>query len=323
MTLDEKVAMTHAISDSTHSREVPPIDRLCIPALLLNNGLGGRRLRRRRAAADARRCPHRSMRPRRSTRRSRRAYGTVEGRETRDVGRNDMEGPDINIARTPLNGRTFEAYGEDPYLAGQIAAGNVDGIQSQGVIATPKHYLANNQEIDRTTIDEIIDDRTVHEIYLPAFEAAVKQGHAGSVMCAKNQVNDSFSCEQQALTQGVLKDDWGFGGFVVSDFSSCHDTVRCAAGGMDLELPSATFYGDALKAAVQSGQVSMASLDDHVHRVLATMFRFGLFDRPRHDHADRRGARRRHCPRRGRGGHRAAEELRRRPAAPQDQDRSR
>ena len=278
MTLDEKVAMTHAISDSTHSREVPPIERLCIPALLLNNGSAGVGsggvVQPQTTALPAPLDAAASFDPAIA-----RAYGTVEGRETRDVGRNDMEGPDINIARTPLNGRTFEAYGEDPYLAGQIAAGNVEGIQSQGVIATPKHYLANNQEVDRTTIDEIIDDRTVHEIYLPAFEAAVKQGHAGSVMCAKNQVNDSFSCEQQALTQGVLKDDWGFGGFVVSDFSSCHDTVRCAAGGMDLELPSATFYGDALKAAVLSGQVSMESLDDHVHRVLATMFRFGLFDR--------------------------------------------
>jgi beta-glucosidase len=169
-----------------------------------------------------------------------RAYGVVEGRETSDVGRNDMEGPNLNIARTPLNGRTFEAYGEDPYLAGQIGAGNVQGIQSQGVIATPKHYLANNQETDRTTIDELIDDRTIHEIYTPAFDTVVQQGHPGSVMCAKNQVNDSFSCEQQALLQGALKDQFGFGGFVVSDFSSCHDTVGCATGGMDLELPSAT-----------------------------------------------------------------------------------
>ncbi len=279
MTLDEKVAMTHAVSNSAHMREVPAIPRLCIPALLLNNGSAGVGsggvVQPNSTALPAPLGLAASFDPSIA-----RAYGTVEGRETRAVGRNDMEGPDINIARTPLNGRTFEAYGEDPYLAGQIAAGNVAGIQSQGVIATPKHYLANSQETDRTTIDEIIDDRTIHEIYLPAFEAAVKQGHAGSVMCAKNQVNDSFSCEHQALTQGVLKDDWGFGGFVVSDFSSCHNTVRCASGGMDLELPSGTFYGDALAAAVQSGEVSMASLDDHVHRVLATMFRFGLFDRP-------------------------------------------
>src|SRR5262249_27847089 len=172
MTLDEKVAMTHAISDSTHSREVPGNDRLCIPPLLLNNGSAGVGsggvVQPQATALPAPLTAAASFDP--STAR---AYGTVEGRETRAVGRNDMEGPDINIARTPLNGRTFEAYGEDPYLAGQIAAGNVEGIQSQGVIATPKHYLANNQETDRTTIDERIDDRTIHEIYQPAFQTAV------------------------------------------------------------------------------------------------------------------------------------------------------
>jgi beta-glucosidase len=279
MTLDEKIAMTHAISDSQHSREVPGIDRLCVPPLLLNNGPAGVGsggvVQPQATALPAPLGVAASFDPAVA-----RAYGAVEGRETRDVGRNDMEGPNVNIARTPLNGRTFEAYGEDPYLAGQIGAGDVQGIQSQGVIATVKHFLANNQETDRTTIDEIIDDRTLHEIYLPAFETTVNEGHTGSVMCAKNQVNDSYSCEQQALVQGVLKDDWGFGGFVVSDFSSCHDTVGCARGGMDLELPSGTYYGDALKAAVQAGTVSMANLDDHVHRILATMFRFGLFDSP-------------------------------------------
>jgi beta-glucosidase len=207
-----------------------------------------------------------------------RAYGVVEGRETRDTGRNLMEGPDINIARTPLNGRTFEAYGEDPYLAGRIAAGNIDGIQSQGVIADAKHYLANNQEIARDTVDEHIDERTLHEIYLPAFEESAKR--AGSIMCSKNKVNGSYACEQQDLLRGVLKNDWGYQGFVVSDFSSCHDTVRCATGGLDLELPSGAHYGDPLKAAVQAGQVSMATVDEHVHRILTTMFRFGLFDRP-------------------------------------------
>jgi beta-glucosidase len=208
-----------------------------------------------------------------------RRFGKVTGRETRDVGRNLQEGPDINIARVPLNGRTFEAYGEDPYLAGHIAAGTVQGIQSEGTIGEPKHYLANNQEIDRDSIDEHIDERTLRQIYLPAFETAVGKGQAGAVMCAKNKVNSSYSCEHQDLLQGVLKDEWGFDGFVVSDFESCHDTVRCASGGLDFELPSGTRYGDPLKAAVASGQVSIAAVDDHVHRILATMLRFGLFER--------------------------------------------
>ncbi|HEY7486754.1 MAG TPA: glycoside hydrolase family 3 C-terminal domain-containing protein [Streptosporangiaceae bacterium] len=279
MTLDEKVAMSHAVSDSAHARETLPIPRLCIPALRLNNGPAGvgssGPVQAQSTALPAPLGLAASFDPGVA-----RAYGAVEGRETRDTGRNLMEGPDINIARIPLNGRTFEAYGEDPYLAGQISAGNIQGIQSQGVIANAKHYLANNQEIDRDTVNELIDERTLHQIYLPAFEASVKQGRTGSVMCSKNKVNGSYACEHQQLLQGVLKNDWGFDGFVVSDFSSCHDTIRCATGGLDFELPNGAHYGDPLAAAVQSGQVSMATLDDHVHRILETMFRFGLFDRP-------------------------------------------
>jgi beta-glucosidase len=277
MTLDEKVGMMHAVSDSTHDRETLPIPRLCVPALRLNNGPAGvgssGPVQAQTTALPEPLGLAASFDPATA-----RAYGAVEGRETRDTGRNLMEGPDINIARTPLNGRTFEAYGEDPYLAGQIAAGNIDGIQSQGVIADAKHYLANNQEINRDTIDERIDERTLHEIYMPAFEQSAKR--SGSIMCAKNKVNGVYSCQQQDLLQGVLKNDWGYQGFVVSDFSSCHDTLACVTGGLDFELPNGAHYGDPLKAAVQSGQVSTATLDEHVHRILTTMFRFGLFDRP-------------------------------------------
>ncbi|HZE50537.1 MAG TPA: glycoside hydrolase family 3 N-terminal domain-containing protein, partial [Jatrophihabitantaceae bacterium] len=279
MTLDEKVSMTHTLSDSTHSREVAAIPRVCVPQLLLNNGPAGVGsggiVQPQTTALPAPLSAAASFDPSIA-----RAYGAVEGRETRNVGRNTMEGPDVDIARTPLNGRTFEAYGEDPYLAGQIGTANVQGIQSQSVIAMPKHYVANSQETDRDTVNELIDDRTIHEIYTAPYETIVKQGRPGSIMCAKNKVNGVYACEQQALLQGVLKDDLGFDGFVVSDFSSCHDTVGCATGGLDMELPSATYYGAALKAAVQAGTVSMANLDDHVHRILATMFRFGLFDRP-------------------------------------------
>jgi beta-glucosidase len=277
MNLDEKVGMMHAVSDSTHDRETLPIPRLCVPALRLNNGPAGvgssGPVQAQATALPAPLGLAASFDPAMAWR-----YGSIEGRETRDTGRNLMEGPDINIARTPLNGRTFEAYGEDPYLAGQIAAGNVDGIQSQGVIADAKHYIANNQEIDRDNVDEHIDERTLHEIYMPAFEQSAKR--SGSIMCSKNEVNGSFACEHQDLLQGVLKNDWGYQGFVVSDFSSCHNTVRCATGGLDFELPSGAHYGDPLKAAVQAGQVPIATVDEHVHRILTTMFRFGLFDRP-------------------------------------------
>lgn len=279
LTLDEKVSMLHAVSDDEHARETLPITRLCVPALRMNNGPAGVGssgvVQAQATALPAPLGLAASFDPGLAHR-----YGAVEGRETRDTGRNLMEGPDINIARTPLNGRTFEAYGEDPFLAGQISVGNIRGIQSQGVIANAKHYLANNQETNRTTIDEHIDERTLRQVYQPAFEASVRQGGSGSVMCAKNKVNGSYSCEHQELLQGVLKNEWRFPGFVVSDFNSCHDTVRCAVGGLDFELPAGTYYGDRLRDAVRGGQVGTATLDDHVHRVLATMFRFGLFDRP-------------------------------------------
>lgn len=279
MTLVEKASMTASVSDDEHARETLPIDRLCVPALRLNNGPAGvgsgGPVQPQTTALPAPLGVAASFDPAVG-----RAYGEVLGRETRDTGRNLMEGPNLNIARTPLNGRTFEAFGEDPYLAGRISTATIEGIQSQGVIANAKHYLANNQESDRNTVDEHIDERTLREIYLPAFEASVKDGRTGSVMCAKNLVNGSHACEHERLQQGVLKAEWGFEGFTVSDFSSCYDTVRCSTGGMDFELPEGRYFGAALAKAVEAGQVSKAELDDHARRILRTMFRFGIFDRP-------------------------------------------
>jgi beta-glucosidase len=279
LTLDEKVQETASMLDATHSRETPPIDRLCVPGLRLNNGSAGVStggpVQHPATALPAPIGLAATWDPGLAYR-----YGTVEGTETLNQGRNLLEGPDINIARVPVNGRTFEAYGEDPYLAGRIAVGDVRGIQAQGVIANVKHYAANNQETARSTINELIDERTLHEIYLPAFEAAVKQGRTGSVMCAKNQVNSAFSCENRELLTDILRTAWGFQGFVVSDFNSCHNTVNCALNGMEFELPSAKFFGPALKAAVEAGQVSLARLDEQVHRILATMIRLGIVDRP-------------------------------------------
>jgi beta-glucosidase len=258
---------------------VLPIPRLCVPALLMNNGPAGvgsgGPVQFPSTALPAPIAQAATFDPTAAQR-----YGAVEGSDTSALGRNMMEGPNVNIARVPVNGRTFEAFGEDPYLAGQIAAGNVEGIQSRGVIANVKHYAANNQEINRDTVNELIDPRTLQEIELPAFRTAVQSGHAGSVMCAKNLVNGVHACENGYLLNDTLKGAWDFDGFVISDFSSCHSTVGCADNGMDMELPSATYYGDALARAVLAGQVSAATVDDHVHRILAVMFRFGLFDRP-------------------------------------------
>jgi len=278
MSLDDKMLMLHAVSTSTQARQVGPVPALCIPALLLNNGSAGVSsggvVQYPATALPAPIDAAAAWDPNMAAR-----YGTVEGRDTLDQGRNLLEGPDVNIARVPLNGRTFEAYGEDPYLAGQTAVGNIDGIQSQGVIAEVKHLAANNQETNRTTINELIDERTLHEIYLPAFQDAVVNGHAGSVMCAKNQVNGHYSCESTDLLSTDLRQAWGFKGFVTSDFTSCHNTLNCVAAGMNIELPSATYYGDALAADVSAGTVSMSAVDGLVYPVLRTMFQFGIFER--------------------------------------------
>ncbi|HEX6454346.1 MAG TPA: glycoside hydrolase family 3 C-terminal domain-containing protein [Trebonia sp.] len=277
MTLGQEAQETASVSTATESREVPAISSLCIPALLLTNGSAG--ISTGGPAQDpATALPApislaATWDPAAAT-----SYGAVEGSEALDQGRNDVEGPDINIARVPVNGRTFEAYGEDPYLVGQIAVGDITGIQSRGVIATAKHFAANNQETNRTTINELISQRTLEEIYFPAFEAAVRAG-VGSVMCAKNLVNNVHACDSSALL-GELENGWHFPGFVVSDFSSIYSTTDAAGAGADLELPSAVYFGPALQTAVQNGQVSKATLDGIVHRILRAMFALGLFDRP-------------------------------------------
>jgi beta-glucosidase len=277
MTLAQEVQMTATVSNATESREVPAIPSLCIPALLLTNGSAGISTGGP-AQAPSTALPAPISLASTWSPSAAGQYGQVEGAEALDQGRNVVEGPDINIARVPVNGRTFEAYGEDPYLDGQIAAGNVTGIQSQGVIATPKHFDANNQETNRSTINEVISQRTLEEIYMPAFKAAVQAG-AGSVMCAENQVNGAYSCDSAALI-GTLEKGWHFPGFVMSDFTSIHNTVQAADAGTSLELPSATFYGPALATAVENGQVSKSTVDEMVHRIFYTMFRLGLFDRP-------------------------------------------
>src|SRR3954464_15681616 len=141
-----------------------------------------------------------------------RRFGEALGQEAWDKGINVMLGPGLNIARIALNGRNFEYMGEDPFLTGRIGAAAITGVQSQPVLAEPKHYAANNQEADRMEVDERIDERTMREIYLPGFEAAVKDGHAGSVMCAYNKVNTRWACENKDLLDGYLRRDWGFNG---------------------------------------------------------------------------------------------------------------
>jgi beta-glucosidase len=211
-----------------------------------------------------------------------RRFGAALGDEAWNKGINVMLGPGMNIARIATNGRNFEYMGEDPFLAGKTAAAAIRGIQTQNVLAEPKHYAANNQETDRMTIDARVDDRTLREIYLPAFERSIKEGGAGSIMCSYNKLNGSWACEDKELLDGYLRRDWGFTGFVTSDWSATHSTLGSAEAGMDLEMNVAGthYYGDPLEQAVQEGKVPMTRVDGMLRHIFVPMFRFGLFDKP-------------------------------------------
>jgi beta-glucosidase len=195
--------------------------------------------------------------------------GEQIGRDARAKGVNFLLGPGLNIYRAPMNGRNFEYFGEDPFLASRIAVGYVEGVQSEGVSATVKHFMGNNSEYDRHNTDDIIDERTMREIYLPAFEAAVKEAHVGAVMDAYNLVNGDHLTQSSLLNSKILKDDWGFRGVLMSDWFATYDGVAAANSGLDLEMPSGAFMNRAtLLPRVHSGAVSMATIDDKVRRIL-------------------------------------------------------
>ena len=208
-------------------------------------------------------------------------FGAAVGREAWEKGIDVWLAPGIETDRVPMNGRNWEYGSEDPYLAGQAAAAIVRGVQSEHVIATVKHYITNSQETNRMTVSSDIDERTLEEIYAPQYEAAIKQGGAGSVMCSYNRINGVYSCENPQ-TIGILDKQFGFKGFVMSDWGATHSTVASAKAGMDMEMniTPGTYYGSALQTAVQSGQVPMATLDDMVLRILRPMFWVGIFDHP-------------------------------------------
>ncbi len=280
MTLDEKIEELHGIRDATHYRYVPGIPRLGIPPLRVANGPAGVGPAGDRPQLPATALPAPISLAATWDVEAARAYGAIIGKEARALGYGLLEGPDVNVMRVPQNGRTFEAFGEDPYLDGQIAVRVVEGIQSQRVISNVKHYDANNQESQRFTINEIIGQRALHEIYLPAFAAAVRQGHAASVMCAYPRVNGTYNCENRLLLTRILKEGWDFNGFITSDFGATHSTVPSALAGLDLEMPTGQYFSDALETAVQSGKVPMAVIDDKLIRRFRTMMELGVFDHP-------------------------------------------
>ncbi len=207
-------------------------------------------------------------------------YGALIGRELRAQGYNMTLGGGVNLTREPRDGRTFEYQGEDPILAGTLAGSMMKCEQAQHVIGDIKHYAVNDQESGRGEVDAIIDKRSLRESDLLAFQIGIEIAHPGAVMCSYNAVNGDFACENQYLLTEVLKKDWNFKGFVVSDWGGTHSTVKASAAGLDNEEPADIFFGDPLKQAVQSGQVPMAELDDHVRRILRSEFASGIVDDP-------------------------------------------
>ena len=211
-----------------------------------------------------------------------REYGQVVGAEERAKGAMVNLGPTVNIDRDPRWGRSFEAFTEDPDLNAAMAVADIDGVQSQDEMAQVKHLAVYNQETNRNTSadDAIVSQRALHEIYLPAFWAGTVEAKAASAMCAYSTINGEFACQNQYLMATTLDQQWGFPGFVTSDYQATHSTVPSADAGMDQEMPAPQFYGPALQAAVQSGQVSTATLDEMVGRILTEMFRFNEFNNP-------------------------------------------
>jgi beta-glucosidase len=211
-----------------------------------------------------------------------RQYGRVIGQEERGKGAAVNLGPTVNIDRDPRWGRSFEAFTEDPFLNASLATSEIDGVQSTGEMSQVKHFDAYNQETNRNTPqdDVIVSPRTLHEIYMPAFEAAVKQARAASAMCAYSVVNGDFSCQSAFLMNDVLKQEWDFPGFVTSDYGALHDTRLGALAGLDQEQPFNDFFGPPLQNDVANGTIPQSVLNTMVQRMLTQMFRFGLFDHP-------------------------------------------
>jgi beta-glucosidase len=213
-----------------------------------------------------------------------RKLGKELGRDSRARGVHILLAPGVNILRAPMSGRNFEYFSEDPFLNSRIAVNYIKGLQQERVVATVKHYAANNQEWDRNNVSSDLDERTLQEIYLPAFKAAVQEGKAGAVMNSYNPVNGIHATQNSYLNNEILKKSWGFDGFVMSDWSSTYNGVEAANGGLDLEMPRASRMNSKdLLIAIKEGLVKEEVINDKVRRILRIIFRFGFYDRQQLD----------------------------------------
>jgi len=285
MTLEEKVGMLHANSSFTSAG----VKRLGIPELVMSDGPHGVRLEHGRGwtalpnVNDAGTyLPTGNTLAATWNRSLGYAYGTVLGSEAKYRGKDVILGPGINIMRSPLNGRNFEYQSEDPYLVSQMVVGYIKGVQSQGISACVKHYAANNEEVDRNTVNVLMSERALREIYLPGFKAAVTLGGVNTVMGSYNKFRGQYATENSYLINDILKGEWGFKGVLMSDWGAVHDTREALENGTDLEMGSDIgtpplkfnkFYlGDTVVTLVKKGVIPVALVDDKVRRILRVMF---------------------------------------------------
>ena len=275
MTLAEKIEIIGGI----HDFYTRPIDRLGIPSLRMSDGPLGVHDYGLTTAYPAGIALAASWDTGLAQR-----FGTAMGKDARARGVHFILAPGMNIYRAPMCGRNFEYFGEDPFLASRMAVAVIKGIQGQRVIATAKHFAGNNSEFARMTLSSDIDDRTLREIYLPAFEASVREAKVGAVMDAYNLVNGVYMTQNNHLNNEILKKEWGFDGILMSDWGATHDGVAAAVGGLDLEMPSPTFMNsDTLLPALKEGKIPIAALDDKVRRILRKAIEFGFLDHPQID----------------------------------------
>ncbi|HEY1203812.1 MAG: glycoside hydrolase family 3 C-terminal domain-containing protein [Bryobacteraceae bacterium] len=292
MTLDEKIQLVHGAgfpffgpSDPSTVRSnggggfVPGIERLGLPDLNMNDSAvgstGGARKGRYSTALPSTLALASSW-----NRSLAQEYGALIGRELADQGYNVSLGGGVNVTREARNGRNFEYQGEDPILAGNMVAQWIEGLQSQGIIGDIKHYAVNDQETGRYFANATVGKRAMRETDLLAFEIGVKQGKPGMVMCSYNLINGVYGCENDYTLNQVLKKEWGFEGWVVSDWWATHSTAKAALAGLDQQQPGGEFFGAALKKAVEGGEVPVERLDNMVHRILRTEFASGIIDHP-------------------------------------------
>jgi len=277
MTLEEKAALCSG-KDTWHTQSV---ERLGVPSLMVTDGPHG--LRKQRASADhlglfdsvPSTCFPSAAGVASSWNRALiEQMGEALGRECQAEEVAVLLGPGVNIKRSPLCGRNFEYFSEDPLLSSEMAAHHIKGVQSQGVGTSIKHFAANNQEHRRMTSDSVVDERTLREIYLASFEGAVKKSQPWTVMCSYNKVNGEFVSENETLLTTILKEEWGHEGIVVSDWGAVNDRVKGVSAGLELEMPSSNGEGTALIVrAVQEGKLSEEKLDQTVERLLTVIFK--------------------------------------------------